>query len=191
MGAMEYSKESAPTVRDCAPESSACVSAQDGTGIAEFLTFGLGDERYGIDILQVQEIRHYEEPTRIADAPDYVKGVLDLRGTIVPIIDLRLKLGIGGRDVGRHRIVIVLKVRDRMLGIVVDRVLDVTSLQHDQIKLAPQWDACGDEQFVMGLAQFEDGGDQRLLILIDMDRTFGAIPGLIDATSKSHKEPAS
>ena len=94
----------------------------------EFLTFRLGEEEYGIDILRVQEIRSYEQPTRIANAPAFIKGVVNLRGVIVPIVDLRLKLGCDTAEYNSFTVVIVLNVKGRVVGAVVDSVSDVLEL---------------------------------------------------------------
>ncbi|WP_128003730.1 chemotaxis protein CheW, partial [Piscinibacter defluvii] len=104
----------------------------------EFLTFRLGDEEYGIDILRVQEIRSYEQPTRIANAPAFVKGVVNLRGVIVPVVDLRMKLGCPSAEYNTFTVVIVLNVRNRVVGAVVDSVSDVLELPPEAIKPAPE-----------------------------------------------------
>ena len=98
------------------------------TGAREYLTFRLDQEEYGIDILKVQEIRSYEQPTRIANAPDFIKGVVNLRGVIVPIVDLRLKLGCPSAEYNTFTVVVVLNVRGRVVGAVVDSVSDVLEL---------------------------------------------------------------
>ena len=100
----------------------------------EFLTFRLGQEEYGIDILRVQEIRSYEQPTRIANAPAFIKGVVNLRGVIVPIVDLRMKLGCDCAEYNAFTVVIVLNVKGRVVGAVVDSVSDVLELSRDTIK---------------------------------------------------------
>ena len=110
----------------------------------EFLTFRLGEEEYGIDILKVQEIRSYEQPTRIANAPQFVKGVVNLRGVIVPIVDLRLKLGCKEADFNAFTVVIVLNVKGRVIGAVVDSVSDVCELGGDGARVVGGT-AVGDE----------------------------------------------
>ncbi|BBI47709.1 chemotaxis protein CheW [Vreelandella olivaria] len=105
----------------------------------EFLVFSLGDEEYAIDILKVQEIRGYENVTRIANAPDFIKGVTNLRGVIVPIVDLRIKFHFDKVEYGGQTVVIVVNVADRVVGIVVDGVSDVMTLTPDQIKPAPEF----------------------------------------------------
>jgi purine-binding chemotaxis protein CheW len=99
----------------------------DAQASGEFLTFRLGAEEYGIDILKVQEIRSYEQPTRIANAPAFIKGVVNLRGVIVPIVDLRLKLGCDTAEYNSFTVVIVLNVKGRVVGAVVDSVSTCSS----------------------------------------------------------------
>src|SRR5438876_877942 len=132
----------------------------------EFLTFRLGTEEYGIEILKVQEIRSWEAPTAIANTPAFIKGVIDLRGIIVPIIDLRLKFGLREVRYDDTTVVIILNVAQRVLGIVVDAVSDVTSLAENQIRQAPQFGAALDTHFITGLGALED----RMLILTDIER---------------------
>jgi purine-binding chemotaxis protein CheW len=117
----------------------------------EYLTFRLDAEEYGIDILKVQEIRGYEPPTRIANAPEFIKGVVNLRGTIVPIVDMRLKFGCASAEYNSFTVVIILNVRHRVVGMVVDSVSDVLELPADCIKPAPQIDSVIDAGCIMGL----------------------------------------
>ena len=131
----------------------------------EFLTFRLGAEEYGIDILKVQEIRSYEPPTRIANAPAYVKGVVNLRGVIVPIVDLRLKLGCETADYNSFTVVIVLNVKGRVVGAVVDSVSDVLELKADTIKPAPEMASAIDDGYITGIGSIND----RMLILMDIE----------------------
>jgi purine-binding chemotaxis protein CheW len=137
------------------------------TPAGEFLSFRLGAEEYGIDILRVQEIRSYEAPTRLASAPAFIKGVVNLRGVIVPIVDLRLKLGCDTAEYNDFTVVIVLSVHGRVIGAVVDSVSDVLALGPDSIKPAP--DVGGVEAgCVVGIGCLEQGGVQRMLILMDI-----------------------
>jgi purine-binding chemotaxis protein CheW len=131
----------------------------------EFLTFRLGTEEYGIDILRVQEIRSYEPPTRIANAPAFIKGVVNLRGVIVPIIDLRLKLACDTVDYNAFTVVIVLNVRGRVIGAVVDSVSDVLELTREHIKPAPELHGSVDGNFITGIGSIGD----RMLILMDIE----------------------
>jgi purine-binding chemotaxis protein CheW len=149
----------------------------------EYLSFRLGDEEYGIDILRVQEIRGYEPPTRIANAPAFIKGVVNLRGTIVPIVDLRLKFGLGDAQYNGLTVVIVLNVARRVVGIVVDAVSDVLALTAEQIKPAPAFGkTLLDASHVTGLGCVPGTDGERLLILTDIERLMSAPEmGLVEA----------
>ena len=131
----------------------------------EFLTFRLGGEEYGIDILKVQEIRSYEPPTRIANAPAFIKGVVNLRGVIVPIVDLRLRLGCESAEYSALTVVIVLNVKGRVVGAVVDSVSDVLELAKDAIRPAPEMASAVDASFITGIGSVGD----RMLILMDIE----------------------
>ena len=148
-------------------------AAKEAQAGGEFLTFRLGEEEYGIDILRVQEIRSYEQPTRIANAPSFIKGVVNLRGVIVPIIDLRLKLGCGSAEYNGFTVVIVLNVRGRVVGAVVDSVSDVLELGKDHIKPAPELSAQIDAHYITGIGAVKSGSgeneSERMLILMDIE----------------------
>jgi purine-binding chemotaxis protein CheW len=150
----------------------------------EFLSFRLGGEEYGIDILRVQEIRSYEAPTRIASAPHYVKGVVNLRGVIVPIIDLRLKLGCESAEFTDFTVVIVLNLRDRVIGAVVDSVTDVVALGDADIKPAPPLDGAIDARYITGIGCVRNGETERMLILTDIEALTSAEDS--QATSALH-----
>jgi purine-binding chemotaxis protein CheW len=140
------------------------ITATDTTG-GEYLSFTLGAEHYGVDILKVQEIRGYDSVTRVPDAPDYIKGVINLRGTIVPVIDLRLKLRLENATYDAFTVMIVLNVEDRVVGIVVDSVSDVIPLAADQIRPTPEFGAAVDTRFISGIGTQDD----RMLILLDIE----------------------
>jgi purine-binding chemotaxis protein CheW len=131
----------------------------------EFLSFRLGAEEYAIDILTVQEIRAHEPVTHIASAPSFVKGVISLRGRIVPILDMRLKLGMPPADRG-DPVIIILDIADKLMGVVVDAVSDVVALAASQIRPAPALGGAIASGLIRGLAPLED----RMLILIDIAR---------------------
>lgn len=137
----------------------------------EYLTFRLDKEEYGIDILKVQEIRGYEKPTRIANAPEFIKGVVNLRGTIVPIIDMRLKFNCSKSDYDGFTVVIVLNLRSRIVGIVVDSVSDVMQLPPESLKAAPELESTIDSSAVVGLGAVAD----RMLILLDIEKLMSGI----------------
>ncbi|MFN8751538.1 MAG: methyl-accepting chemotaxis protein, partial [Betaproteobacteria bacterium] len=132
----------------------------------EFLTFRLGAEEYGIEILKVQEIRGYDAVTRLANAPEFIKGVINLRGVIVPIVDLRIKFGVAEPVYDQFTVVIVLNVGGRVVGAVVDSVSDVLTLEPDQMRAAPQFSSSFDTSHLTGLASL----DERMLILVDIER---------------------
>ncbi len=143
----------------------------------EFLTFTLGKEEYGIDILKVQEIRGYDAVTHIANTPAFLKGVINLRGTIVPIVDLRIKFNLGDPSYDAMTVVIILNLSGRIVGVVVDSVSDVLTLQPDQIRPAPSFSASLDTRHVVGLGAIEE----RMLILVDIEKLMrGADMGLMD-----------
>jgi purine-binding chemotaxis protein CheW len=143
----------------------------------EFLTFRLGPEEYGIEILKVQEIRGYDSITQIANAPEFIKGVVNLRGIIVPIIDMRIKFRLGTADYDQFTVVIILNVVGRVMGIVVDGVSDVLTLEAEQMRPTPGFGSVIDTEYIMGLGTVED----RMLILIDIEKLMGSSDmGLID-----------
>ena len=132
----------------------------------EFLSFTLGHEEYGIDILKVQEIRGYDAVTTLANTPDFIKGVINLRGIIVPIIDMRIKFNLGHPEYNELTVVIILNVANRVVGIVVDGVSDVITLNSEQIKSAPEFGSTLDSKYVTGIGTV----DQRMLILVDIEK---------------------
>ena len=134
--------------------------------VQEYLTFTLGSEEYGVDILKVQEIRGYEKPTAIANAPAFIKGVVNLRGTIVPIVDLRIKFKLGAAKYDQFTVVIILNVAGRVVGVVVDGVSDVVGLTAAEMRPAPDFSASFDTQYITGLGTV----DERMLILIDIEK---------------------
>jgi purine-binding chemotaxis protein CheW len=148
-----------------APSARAGVPRQTGGPTKEYLTFRLGDEEYGIDILKVQEIRGYEEPTHIANAPDYLKGVVNLRGVIVPIVDMRMRFGCEKVEYNSFTVSIILNLGHRVVGIVVDAVSDVMELAADVIRPAPEMSAAIDARYITGLGQV----GERMLILLDIE----------------------
>lgn len=149
-------------------------------GACEYLTFRLGQEEYGIDILKVQEIRGYEPPTRIASAPAFIKGVVNLRGTIVPIVDMRLKFHCTDAQYDSFTVVIILSLLERVVGIVVDSVSDVLQLAPDNIKSAPQIDSAIDSACILGLGSVAE----RMLILLDIEKLMaGEDMGLVTASA--------
>jgi purine-binding chemotaxis protein CheW len=143
----------------------------------EFLAFTLGKEEYGIDILKVQEIRGYEAVTRIANAPEFVKGVVNLRGIIVPIVDMRIKFNLGEPTYDQFTVVIILNIGGRVVGMVVDSVSDVITLSPEQVKPAPEMGTALNTDYLIGLGTL----DERMLILVDIDKLMSSADmGLIE-----------
>ncbi|MBS4095665.1 MAG: chemotaxis protein CheW [Sulfuricella sp.] len=142
-------------------------SSQASTALAnEFLIFTLGREEYGIEILRVQEIRGYDAVTTFANMPEFIKGVINLRGIIVPIIDMRIKFHLGSVEYNQFTVVIILNVAQRVIGMVVDGVSDVITLNSEQIKSAPEFGSTLDSKYVTGIGTV----DQRMLILVDIEK---------------------
>jgi purine-binding chemotaxis protein CheW len=151
-----------------APSPSSQGAERDIAG-QEFLAFTLGAEEYGIDILKVQEIRGYEAVTRVANVPDFIKGVINLRGIIIPVIDMRIRFRLGTPVYDQFTVVIILNLGGRIVGMVVDSVSDVTTLAPEQVRPAPQMGGAGgavDADYIIGLGTV----DQRMLILVDIDK---------------------
>ena len=149
-----------------AAAGTAALSSTTAGRPLEFLSFTLGAEEYGIDIQKVQELRGYDAVTRIANAPEFIKGVVNLRGIIVPIIDMRIKFALGQPTYDQFTVVIVLNIGGRVVGMVVDSVSDVITLSAEQIKPAPEMGSALDTDYLIGLGTLEE----RMLILVDIDR---------------------
>ena len=145
----------------------------------EFLSFKLGAEEYGIDILKVQEIRSYEEPTRIANAPPFIKGVVNLRGVIVPIIDMRLKFNLSQINYDSFTVVIVLNIGKQVVGMVVDSVSDVLTLMPEQLQPVPEFNSAVDGDHMLAIGTV----NERMLTLIDIEKLMASAEmGLVEQT---------
>jgi purine-binding chemotaxis protein CheW len=159
---------------------------KDDVAKSEFLTFLLGREEYGIEILKVQEIRGYDSVTQIANTPTFIKGVINLRGHIVPIVDLRIKFNLGGSEntieYNELTVVIILNLGKRVVGIVVDGVSDVIALSENQISPMPDLVSSIDTRYLLGLGTV----DERMLILVDIERLMTSQDmALVDAASEN------
>lgn len=132
----------------------------------EYLSFRLGAEEYGLEILKVQEIRGYDVVTQIANTPEFIKGVVNLRGKIVPIVDLRIKFNLGKVEYNEFTVVIILNLHGRVVGIVVDGVSDVVALKEEHILDVPSLVTSIDTKHIVGLATLEE----KMLILINVER---------------------
>lgn len=146
--------------------SNSAVSSRAKSAAGEYLTFVLGSEEYGLEILKVQEIRGYDAVTQIANTPEFIKGVVNLRGKIVPIVDLRIKFHLGKVEYDEFTVVIILNLSGRVVGIVVDGVSDVMALQEEQIRDVPSLVTSIDTKYIVGLATVES----RMLILVDIEQ---------------------
>jgi len=135
----------------------------------EYLSFRLGTEEYGIDILRVQEIRGFEQPTRLAGAPESMCGVLNLRGAIVPIVDLRIHFGIEAHH-DALTVTVVLNMNGQTVGVVVDSVSDVVAFSRDQIRAVPAFNGTIDTAHIAGIATLRQGESDRMLILVDIEQ---------------------
>ena len=145
--------------------NAAAMMAQPAKAL-EFLAFTLGQEEYGVDIQKVQELRGYDTVTRIANAPAHIKGVVNLRGIIVPIVDMRIKFNLGTPSYDQFTVVIILNIASRVMGMVVDSVSDVITLNPEQVRPAPEMGALLDTEYLIGLGTL----DERMLILVDIDK---------------------
>lgn len=161
-------------------ETAATEQAEVATD--EYLTFVLGTEEYGVEILKVQEIRGYDAVTQIANTPKFIKGVVNLRGNIVPIIDLRLKFNLGDVVYNEFTVVIILNLSSRVVGIVVDGVSDVIALNPSQVRPVPELVSTIDTKYLLGLGTV----DERMLILVDIERLMSSQEmALVEAASET------
>jgi purine-binding chemotaxis protein CheW len=156
------------------------VDAEQSGG--EYLTFVLGNEEYGVEILKVQEIRSYEAATKIANTPDFIKGVINLRGSIVPIVDLRMRFKLSKAEYNDTTVVIILNLNNRTMGMVVDGVSDVLELKSSQISSVPELVSNIDTKYLLGLGT----ADERMLILVDIEQLMTSKEmALMEAASES------
>ncbi len=163
------------------PTNSAVSNNTSAAG--EYLTFLLGSEEYGLEILKVQEIRGYDAVTQIANTPDFIKGVVNLRGKIVPIVDMRIKFNLGKVEYDEFTVVIILNLNQRVIGIVVDGVSDVMALNEEQIRDVPSLVTSIDTKYIVGLASVEE----KMLILVDIEQLMGSQEmELVDSAAAMH-----
>lgn len=159
--------------------SATASSAAAITRIREFLAFKLGSEEYGIDILRVQEIRSFEQPTRMANAPAYILGVVNLRGVIVPIVDMRIKFQQEKVAYDTFTVVIVLNIGTQVLGMVVDGVSDVIALTPEQLRPVPEFSSAIGSDHLLAIGSVGN----RMLILLDIEKLMSSADmGLIAQT---------
>jgi purine-binding chemotaxis protein CheW len=142
--------------------------ATDG---GQYLTFRLGNEEYGVEILKVQEIKGYSAVTPIPNMPDYLKGVMNLRGTIVPIVDLRAKFAMAQTDHNQFTVIIVVTVGTKVMGLLVDAVSDVLNIPKHDVQPTPDFGGQVDARYINGMAKTGD----KLVVLLDIDRVMGGV----------------
>ena len=134
--------------------------------ISQFLTFALGDEQYGVEILKVQEIRGYSAVTPIPNTPAHIKGVINLRGTVVPVVDLRSKFSMQATEYSKFTVIIVVTVGQKVIGLVVDAVSDVLDIPAAEMRVAPDLGTHVDTRFISGMATI----GERMTVLLDIER---------------------
>ncbi|CAN7529997.1 chemotaxis protein CheW [Massilia sp. LjRoot122] len=158
------------------------MDSQNTTQDKEVLSFRLAKEEYAISILKVQEIRGYEEPTLLPSAPACIKGIMNLRGSIVPIVDMRILFNLGEPVYDQFTVVIVLNIKNHVIGMVVDSVSDVVTLSDDQMRPAPEMGSTADGDYITGLGTV----GERMLIVLDIDQLMSSEKlGLINGVQKA------
>jgi purine-binding chemotaxis protein CheW len=156
------------------------------SGRVEFISFSIGDEQYGVDIMAVREIKGWTEITHLPKQPDYVRGVLNLRGVMVPIIDLRCRFGQGKTEATALHIIIVVQVEARLIGLLADRVLDILSFAATQVQPVPQIARSSRIDFLSGLVTI----DGTMIALVDLPNLLAERPGEDDAAATAASTPA-
>lgn len=162
---MELKKTAATDEAATAPSATKSIGDQ-----LQLVTFGLGEEEFGVDILAVQEINRMMELTRVPQSPTEVEGVINLRGKIIPVLDLRKRFRLAGKEANEHSRIVVVEVHGRVLGFIVDRVHEVLRIERGIVEPAPQMVCSIDSDFIAGVGKLED----RLLILLDLEKLFDA-----------------
>ena len=137
---------------------------------SQYLTFVLGDEQYGVEILKVQEIKGYSAITPIPNTPPHIRGVINLRGTVVPVVDLRAKFSLDPAEYNKFTVIIVVTVGEKVIGMLVDAVSDVLDIPPSELRAAPELGNRGDTRFISGMASL----GERMTVLLDIDRLLGA-----------------
>ncbi|SJZ40935.1 chemotaxis protein CheW [Selenihalanaerobacter shriftii] len=132
----------------------------------QFVTFRVDDEEYGVDVLKVQEIIRYHQPTKVPNAPEVIKGVINFRGEVIPIVDLRKKFNLELREYDSFTVIIILEVKDKIVGIIVDHVSDILSFSKEDIQTALEFSSDIKTEFIKGMAKL----DERLIILLELEK---------------------
>ena len=152
-------------------------SSGKNTGAIQFVSFAIGEDQYGVDIMAVREIKVYSNITPLPKQPDYVRGVLNLRGVIVPIVDLRCRFDQGLTEATPLHVIIIVQVGKRQVGLLADRVLDIVAFQQAQVQPVPEVEACSSAHFLSGIVTTDDS----MMALIDLPALVSATPADIEA----------
>ena len=180
MEAAQMDTASASTVDTTTGEE---LDREDGStlsGTQQFVTFAIGNEEYAVDIMKVREIQAWSEVTVLPNQPEYMRGVLNLRGIIVPIFDLRCRFGNGLTDATPLHVVIIVAVGDRIMGLLVDAVSDILTINTEEILPVPEIEARGDQRFLSGLITVND----RMVATLEIEKLFD-IDDLVDRVSSA------
>lgn len=152
----------------------------------QYLTFRLGQEEYGLDILRVQEIRGYSAVRPLPNTPHYLKGVMNLRGTIIPVVDLRARFGMPEAEYGQFTVIIIVTVGTRMMGLIVDAVSDVVNIPRGDVQATPDFGGSVDTRAISGMARAGD----KLVVLLDIEAAMGDVNVGTVARLAQAEEPA-
>ncbi|MGB1540475.1 MAG: chemotaxis protein CheW [Rickettsiales bacterium] len=154
-----------------APKDGQVEAEQDGESL-QFLTFTVGKEEYGVDIMKVREVKGWTETTRLPNTPEYMRGVLNLRGIVIPIFDLRARFGGGLTEANEKNVVVILAVGHRIVGVLADTVSDIITVNSNEIKASPKTEGSGDAEFVGGLIAVGENDGDRMVALLKMENLF-------------------
>jgi purine-binding chemotaxis protein CheW len=152
------------------------------SGLTQFISFAIGDDQYGVDIMAVREIKGWSEITHLPKQPDYMRGVLNLRGAMVPIIDLRCRFDQGKTEATPLHVVIVVQIGPKMVGLLADRVLDIISFEASQVQPVPRVSAASRMDFLSGLVMVEGA----MIALIDLSNMLSDAADMADEGSATH-----
>jgi len=158
------------------------MNAFEASSTAQYLTFTLDQERYAVDIAKVREVLEFSTVTKVPRTPEFMRGMINLRGNIVPIVDMRIKFNLDKVAYDAFTVVIILNVANRVVGMVVDGVSDVLTLLPEQIRPSPEFGSTFDTEYLVGLGAV----DQRMLILVDIEKLMtSADMALVDSSGRA------
>jgi purine-binding chemotaxis protein CheW len=160
----------------------AAASENRKSGLLQLVTFGLGNEQYAVDILKVQEINRMKEITKVPNAPSYVEGVINLRGKVMTVVDLRKRFGLSTKENNAHSRIMIMDIQGITVGLVVDAVSEVLRIQANIVEPTPPLATEGGSEFIIGIAKLEN----RLIILLDIDRLIGTSEDALMSSVSKH-----